>query len=48
MEKANAGGDLAEGIWPHRGDYTLGGTARVGDEEKVIESRNLPNLAKAA
>ena len=32
--KAAAGGNLAEGIWSHPGDYTLGGRARAGDEEK--------------
>ena len=45
--KADAGGDPAEGIWSHPGDYTLGGTARAGDEEKMIESRNLPSMDKA-
>ena len=46
-EKLNSGGDPADGIWPHPGDYTLGGTARAGDEEKAIESRSLPSLTKA-
>ena len=47
LERENAGGDPAEGIWQHPGDYTLGGAARAGDEEKVIASRNLPNKEKA-
>ena len=45
--EADAGGNSAEGIWSHPGDYTLGGTARAGDEEKTIKSRNLPSMDKA-
>ena len=45
--KADAGGNPAEGIWSHPWDYTLGGTARARDEEKMIESRNLPSMDKA-
>ena len=36
VEKADTGGNPAEGIWPHPGDYILGGTARAGDKEKMI------------
>ena len=47
VEKAEAGDNPAEGIWPHPRDYTLRGTDRAGDKEKMIESRNFPSLAKA-